>query len=189
MKRITLQLLTIISIFTLISCGENSAKQPATESGFFNIEKDIKKQFGDNAYFTNLSIIHDASIGNIISLTVTDNPESLKMGEWNQAQGTWKQNAEVTLEVPEGTKAADFMFQLNYQINLSKLGALIEQSKKQLQEEKNLDNPTLSIASIIFPKNGDISKTEYSINLKPENGGTTFRFYYTRNGELRKMDY
>jgi len=58
-----------------------------------------------------------------------------------------------------------------------------------LKDEKDLENPTLSTASIIFPTNGDISKTEYSINLKPENGGTTFRFHYTLNGDLIKMDY
>ena len=47
----------------------------------------------------------------------------------------------------------------------------------------------LSTAFIKFPKNGDISKTEYNINLKPENGGTTFRFNYKLNEELIKMDY
>ncbi|WP_430412281.1 hypothetical protein [Kordia sp.] len=188
MNKIT-QILIILSIFTLISCGGNSGNQPATAAGFSIIEKEIKSEFGDNAYFTDISIIYDKTIGNIVTITVTKDPNSLKMGQWNLTQGVWKQNSEISLEVPKGTKAADFMYQLNDQINLTKLGTYIEQAKKQLQNEKSLKNPSLSIAAIIFPKNGDISKTEYSISLKPENGGTTFQFYYTLNGELRKMEY
>jgi len=111
------------------------------------------------------------------------------MEQWNQVQGKWTQNSEIAIEVPEGTKASDFMFQLGDKISLAKLGELIENSKKKLQEEKNLDNPTLYNASVLFPKNGDVSKTEYSINLKPENGGTTFQFYYALDGKLLKMDY
>lgn len=179
----------IIPIFIFISCGGNTGDQPATAAGFSNIEKAIKSEFGNDAYFTDINIVYNKSIGNIVGVTVTKDPTSLKMGQWNQAQGTWKQNSEISLEVPKGTKAADFMYQLNDQINLKQLGSLVEKSKKQLQTEKNLDNPTLSIASIIFPKNGDISKTEYIVNLTPEHGGTTFHFYYKLNGDLRKMDY
>lgn len=81
------------------------------------------------------------------------------------------------------------MFQLDEKINLSKLGELVEKSSTQLKTEKDIENPTLHMASILFPKNGDVSKTEYLINLKPENGGTTFRFSYKLNGELLKMNY
>ena len=184
-----LKSIVIVLIGTLISCSSGTSKQGANAEGFGIIEKDIKTEFGDNAHYTDLTIMHNESIGNIISLTVTDAPESLKMGQWNYSQGSWKQNSEVTLEVPGGTKAADFMFQLNDKINLAKLGELVEKSVKHLTKEKNIEKPILDIAFIKFPKNGDISKTEYNINLKPENGGTTFRFNYKLNGELIKMDY
>ena len=185
----TIRHILLVVLMTLMSCGENTERQPATAEGFSNIQKAMENEFGNNAYFTDINIVYDTSIGNIVGVTVTEDPNSLKMGQWNQAQGVWKQNAEIFLEVPNGTKAADYMYQLNDLINLKKLGTLIEQSKKQLQDEKNLNNPMLSMASIYFPKNGDISKTEYLVNLTPENGGTTFRFYYNLNGELRKMDY
>ena len=45
------------------------------------------------------------------------------------------------------------------------------------------------MAHIYFPKNGDVSKAEYYVKLEPENGGTTFTFSYTLDGELIKMDY
>ncbi len=111
------------------------------------------------------------------------------MGQWNLMQNSWKQNSEITLEVPNGTKAADYMYQLNDKINLTKLGELVEKSSKQLTAEKNIENPALDMAFIKFPKNGDISKAEYIVMLEPENGGTTFRFYYSLSGELRKMNY
>lgn len=179
----------IISLLIFISCGGNTGDEPATAKGFSNIEKAIKSEFGNDAYFTDINIVYNKAIGNIVGVTVTKDPASLQMGQWNQTQGVWKQNSEISLEVPEGTKAADFMYQLGEQINLEKLGSLVEQSKKQLQEEKNLDNPALAMASVIFPKNGDISKAEYLVNLTPEHGGTTFHFYYKLNGELRKIDY
>ncbi|WP_179007191.1 hypothetical protein [Winogradskyella forsetii] len=173
----------------LLSCGDATSKEPANEAGFKTIEAELKNKFGDNAYYTDLAISYDISIGNVVMVIVTKNPESLQMGQWSLSQDSWTQNSDITLEVPKGTKASDFMFQLNDKISLAKLGALIEKSGKQLQKEKNIDHPILSIATVKFPKNGDISKTEYVINLKPEHGGTTYSFYYKLNGELIKMDF
>ena len=149
----------------------------------------MKSKFGENAYYTNLNISYDQSIGNMISTTVTSEPESFKMEQWNFSMGNWTQASEVTLEVSEGSKAADFMFQLNDKINLKKLGELTEQSIKQLKSEKGIENPTLSMAFVKFPKNGDLSKAEYSVKLEPKNGGTSFSFYYKLNGEFIEMDY
>ncbi|WP_040248960.1 hypothetical protein [Psychroserpens mesophilus] len=184
------QLILIALTLTLVcSCGTGTSKQSANAEGFTNIEQELNSKFGKNAYYTDLSISYDATIGNMISVTVTEDPESLKMEQWINSQDSWEQTSEITLEVPQGSKAADFMFQLNDAISLSQLGALVANSCDQLKSEKNIENPTLSIAHVKFPKNGEFSKAEYAINLKPENGGTTFRFYYKLNGELIKMDY
>ncbi len=188
MKKIRLAAIALALISVLSSCG-NFGKQPATAEGFSNIEREIKDQFGDNAYFTDLTIIHVESLGNLANVTVTDDPGSLKMGEWSQVNGAWKQSSEVTLELPEGTKAEDFMYQLDDEINLRKMGELVEKSKAHLMTEKKLDNAVLSLASIKYPDNGDRSKAEYHISLEPENGGTSFSFFYSLKGELRKMDY
>lgn len=173
----------------LLSCGDATSNQPANAEGFAAIETELKNEFGDDAYYTDILISHDDRMGNIISLTVTKAPESLKMGQWNLVQGNWSQSSDVTIEVPKGSKASEFMFQLNDEINLTKVGELIENSAQQLTEEKNIENPKLDTALIKYPKNGDLSDMEYSISMKPENGGTTFRFYYTLDGNLRKMDY
>ena len=182
-------IMLVVILITFISCGGSTATQQANAEGFGVLEKELKSKFGDNAYYTDLTITYNTSIGNIIGVTVTKEPESLKMGQWNQTQGDWQQNSDISIEVPLGTKAADFMFQLNEQINLSKLGELVEKSSKQLKEEKSIENPTLSMAYIKFPKNGDVSKTEYVVQLKPENGGNTFTFRYELNGNFIEMDY
>lgn len=188
MKALKFSILIIISI-ALVSCGNSIDKQSADKKGFTAIEKNIKSKFGDDAYFTDLTITYNQSIGNIISVTVTENPESLKMGQWNNTQGNWKQNSDISIEVPKGSKASDFMFQLNDKINLSKLGELVEKSSKKLISEKNIEATSLHMTAVKFPKNGAISKTEYLVMLTPEKGGTTFTFRYAINGDFIEMDY
>lgn len=189
MKQLKTLVATIV-MTAFLSCGGGTSKQPATADGFEAIEQELKSKFGDQAYYTDLSITYNASIGNSISLTVTENPASLKMSEYVYSNHTsWKQTSEISLEVPEGTKAADYMFQLSDTINLKKLGELIEVSSIKLTKEKNIDHPALDMAFIKFPKNGDISKAQYVVKLEPESGGTSFTFYHKLNGDLIKMDY
>ncbi len=189
MTKLKFTVIAVMAALTLSSCGGGSGSQPADAKGFGEIEKEIKAKFGDDAYYTELSVMYDETIGNMISTTVTKDPESLKMEEWSLSQDAWNLTSEITLEVPEGTKAADYMFQLNEKINLSDLGGLVEKSMKQLTEEKNIENPKLAMAYVSYPDNGDASKAQYNINLEPENGGTTFHFSYTLEGELIDMSY
>jgi len=166
MKTFKLNLVTIL-LLVLISCGSDNIKQPPTADCFAAIESELKDKFGNNAYFTDLMISYNHSVGNIIGVTVTDVPESLKLGQWNLMQNAWKQNSDITLEIPDGTKAADFMFQLDDNINLCKLGELTEKSRNRLSSEKDIENPALKMAFVKFPKNGDISNAEYHVMLEP----------------------
>ena len=184
-----IQLIILMIAITLVSCGGDTTKLPANADGFAGIEKELKSEFGDSAYYTDLTIIYNESIGNSISTTVTDAPESLKMGQWTYSLGNWNQTSEVTLEIPEGTKAADFMFQLGEKISLGKLGELVEKSSEQLKTEKDIDNPRLEMAFVKYPKNGDVSDAQYIVKLQPENGGTSFTFSYKMDGSLIEMDY
>jgi hypothetical protein len=185
--KMKVKILKILMVMALISCSDNVSKQPATKDGFTAMENEIKNEFGEDAYFTNITVMYDEAIGNTLSLTVTKAPVSLKMEQWDFVKGDWEQNSAITVEVPEGTKAADFMFQLNEQINLSKLGELVEKSIKYLKTEKDIES-LLKLAFIKFPKNGDMFETEYVVNLKQKNEGATFSFFYALDGELIKMD-
>ena len=182
-------IIAFITALLLVACSRNLSQQTTNEEGFVAIEKALKHKFGNDAYYTDLTITHNKTIGNIIEVIVTENPESLKMGQWHLTQNSWEQTSEIRLEVPKGSKPSDFMFQLDKSINLSTLGALVETSSKQLTVEKDLENPTLHLASVKFPRNGDRSKTEYLVMLQPEHGGTTFTFSYHLNGNLKRMDY
>lgn len=174
---------------TLASCGGGMSSQPVNAEGFKEIETELNSEFGDNAYYTDLSVGYSEGVGTWIGATVTDKPESLEMGEWTMSQNTWTQSSEVTIEIPEGTKASDFMFQLNDNISLSKLGGLVEESMKKLTAEKKIENPALSLAYIKFPDNGDMSKAQYVVQLEPENGGTSFTYFYGLNGDFIEMNY
>ncbi len=189
MKIINKSTLLLLTVMVFVSCAGIIGNQPVNSEDFKAIETDLKREFGDDAYYTDLTIMYNESIGNMIGVTVTEAPESLTMGQWNYSQGFWKQNTEISLEVPQGTKAADFMFQLNDKINLANLGELVEKSMNQLTAEKDIDNPRLEMAFVNFPKNGDMAKAEYHVKLQPEHGGTSFSFYYALNGELLKMNY
>jgi hypothetical protein len=185
MKKIAF--IAIIAALTMASCGGGT--EAANAEGFGKLEQKLKDKFGKDAYYTKISITYIKALGNVINATVTEKPESLKMGEWSQTSGNWEQTSELTLEVPQGTKAADFMFQLGDKVNLIKLGELAEKSKAQLTKEKNITNPKLHIATIQIPGNGDVSKVRYLVMLQPENGGTTFSFFYSLTGEFEKMNY
>jgi len=180
--------LLVSTCAVLLSCGDD-ATQSSNAEGFGAIETELKSEFGDKAYYTELTIINVEGIGNVVNVTVTKDPKSLKMEEWNFSQNAWKQNADIKIEVPEGSVPEDFMFQLNDKINLSKLGELVEKSMKQLKSEKNIEEPILEMAFVKFPKNGDLATTEYTVKLQPKNGGTSFTFYYDLSGEFIKMDY
>ncbi|WP_034242117.1 hypothetical protein [Aquimarina atlantica] len=57
----------------------------------FMVLKRTENKFGSNAYFTDLTISYNRTIGsNIIGVTVTEAPKSLKMGQWNLTQNIWK---------------------------------------------------------------------------------------------------
>ena len=184
MKLIKLSTMIFASL-AMLSCGSSLSSSESLS----DIETQLNSQFGDNAYYTEISITHNKAIGHIVNAVVTDSPESLQMGQWTQTQGTWTQTSNISIEIPEGTKAADFMFQLTGDINLKKLDQLVEDSKKNLSEEKQIKNPTLHMAFIKYPDTGEVSKAEYMVMLQPEHGGTTFTYAYTIGGELINMDY
>lgn len=181
MKRLLLIILFIFSVTNVTSCKKGIHKQPTNSKGFEEIEKEIKEKFGNNPYFTELSISYSKKTGNRINLTVTKNPQLSKIEEWNNIKGNWNQYSEISFETPKGMKASDFMFQLDKNINLKRIGQLIELSKKSLKEEQHIKNSFLDLTFIKFPKNGDLSKTEFIVQLKQENNNTIFSFNYPVN--------
>jgi len=163
-------------------------------AGFEMIQNDLKKKFGDDAYYTDISIINSPGEGTgsgiSLHLTVTKDPKSLKMQEWAyNSQTNWNNTADITLEIPEGDSATDFMYQLNGNFDLKNIGELVENSVKKITSEKDIENVVLDMVLLKTPDNTDVSGTTIFIRMKPENGGTAFNFRYALTGELLSFDY
>jgi hypothetical protein len=103
-------LFAIALMFQLTSCGNSIQNQSATSEGFQNIENELNEQFGKEAFYTDLTVTYNQSIGNIIGVTVTEDPESLKMGQWNLTQDTWQQNSDITIECHQEQKRLTICF-------------------------------------------------------------------------------
>jgi hypothetical protein len=179
-----------IGLFFMTSCGSSYTPDVA---GFTKIQNDLQSKFGDNAYYTQISIVNVAGnrpgSGIAINLTVAKDPASLKMEGWSYAStGDWKQSSDVTVEIPEGTEAKDFMFQLKGNLNLTKIGELVEQAAIKLESEKQIKNATLNML-ILNTGNRPADEMTVAIFMQPENGGTNFKFYYDLNGTLTSFDY
>ncbi|MDR2120435.1 MAG: hypothetical protein LBP64_06140 [Tannerella sp.] len=180
-----------ISLFFATSCG-SSGYTPDAE-GFAKIQNDLQSKFGSDAYYTQVNVVNVTGnrpgSGIAINLTVTKDPASLKMEEWAYSSvGGWKQSAEVTVEVPEGTDAKEFMYQLTGTLDLKKIAELVEQSAKKLEEEKQIKGAVLDMLTL-NTGNRPASSMTIGIFMQPENGGTDFRFRYDLDGNLTSFDY
>lgn len=178
--------LFILAALFLSSCGGGKQAVEGKED-FVRIEKELKSKFSENSYYTQFSVIGAGQSGSVVSVQVTKDPSSLKLEGWNYIQGSWKQQSEITLEL-SGGKPEDFMFSLS-ELNISKIGELVEASKKKVSEEKQINDLVIDVVSVNTPKRADKSETNITIFLKPKNGGTCFKFYYTMQGDLKSFDY
>lgn len=183
----------LMALFLVTSCGPNPSKYSQDGEGFAKLQEDFKAKFGANAYYTDIAIAftpgdsHGSGLG--FTVTVTNDPASLKMQEWVYSSYTnWRNTADVTLEIEDDSAPEEFMYQLGEKFSLRKVGELIEQSKKKLAEEKQIENAVLNLATMKTPDDDSASETRIVIMLKAENDGTTFTFYYDLDGNLESFD-
>lgn len=174
-----------LALLGLTSCGGGVSNYTENAESILALEKDLKAEFGD-AYYTSINIMNNDA-GNIINLTNTNDPASLSMKEWNYVSGAWSQISDVTLELSGGT-AEEFMFKLGDQVKFDVLGKIVEDAKKILKTEKEVDAKISNIL-INAPDDGDFESMIYFLDLEPVTGGTSYDFQYTLSGELIKYDY
>jgi hypothetical protein len=177
--------LLFAAVLTMASCAKNFTQDAA---GFEEIQNELKSKFGENAYYTNLTVTYNKTVGTIILVTETSDPASLKMEEWQYMQSAWQQRSDVTLEVSDGD-AKEFMYQLSGKFDLKKVGGLVEQSVKKLADEKKIENAKIKFVAMNTPDNDAVEQTKIMIDLEPENGGTSFSFIYDLDGNLVSFDY
>ena len=183
----------LMALFVVTSCGPDPSKYSQDAEGFAKLQEDFKAKFGADAYYTDIAInftpgnSHGSGLG--FHVTVTNDPASLKMQEWvYNSYSNWKNTADVTLEIDGDSKPEEFMYQLGGKFDLKKVGELIEQSRKKLADEKQIENAALNMALLKTPDDDAASETDIVIMMKPENGGTTFTFRYDLDGNLKSFN-
>ena len=177
-------LLTISLCLFATSC---KTKYEQNAEGFKKLSTDLESKFGKDAWYTSISLSKagDGNEGYIVAVDKTDDPSSLKQERWVKSGGMWEQAANVTVEV-KGGQPSDFMFRLNKEIDLSKLGEFVTTTKKTLEEEKKITNATLKLA-IVSTNNTILNKSEkinYTVILTAPEGGNTYSYTYNNRGEL-----
>ena len=186
-----------ISLFFAVSCGNNLSKVSTDAEGFEKIQKEMIAKFGEGAYYDNIYIgnslpANSPGGGVWVKANVTQNPESLKMEEWvYNSYNNWQHTSEITVEMENGEDIKAYLFQLDdNKFSLKKVGELVTASAKKLADEKNLKNAVLESA-FINTHNRPVSDedTKIYIDMKPENGGTTFKFRYDLAGNLEDFSY
>jgi hypothetical protein len=175
-----------------VSCGSSSRYTPDA-AGFAKIQDDLKSKFGNDAYYSTISVMYlpgnHPGTGITLGITVAKDPASLKMEEWTyNSYSKWQQASDITVEVPEGTDVKEFLYQLSDKFDLKKIGELVEESAKKLADEKQIKNAILESA-LLNTRDIQASATDIYISMKPENGGTRFNFHYDLDGTLTSFDY
>ena len=188
MKNFFRLLSCLIICLSAFSC---KTKYAQNAEGFTKLSADLEKKFGKDAWYTSISLSKagDGNEGYIVVADKTDDPSSLKQERWVKSGGMWEQAANVTLEI-KGGKAADFMFRLNKEIDLSRLGGFVEAARKKLAEEKKINDPILKLA--IVSTNTTILNKEEKINYTVIFGtpdDNTYSVTYNSKGDILNSSY
>ncbi|WP_405411476.1 hypothetical protein [Maribacter sp. Asnod1-A12] len=175
-----------ISLFVLVSCGNGKTNYAENAVSIKSLGDELQSEFGD-AYYTSINVT-SSDLGSVVTVTNTEDPSSMKMADWSYFQGSWKQNSDITLEVPEGAKAQDYMFQVGKQVKFDVLGKIVDDAKAKLKTDKKIDGKVQTIL-VNAPNDGNFESMEYYLTLEPMSGGTSFDFQYQMDGTLIKYDY
>ena len=175
----------IIISFLFFSCKSGFEHN---RLGMEKLDKELKDEFGVETWYTSIEIENAGSSDDVITIDQTTDPNSLKQEQWVQFHGIWEKKANITLSI-EGAEPKSFMFQLDKEISLGKLGELMESSIKSLTE-KNIKDAKVVLAQIKASNqmNNKQDGIYYSISLKSETAGKSFRFIYDTKGNLKTLD-
>lgn len=176
--RNTLLLLCFTMLFYSCKSGFEHNK-----AGLEKLGTELMSEFGADAYYTDMEIINNQGSDDVIMITQTKDPASMKQEQWAQYHGAWEKQADVTFTA-DGAAPKSFMFQLNREASLSTLGSLLETSEAQLAKEKQVEKPLLVMASI--KSNNKMNTKEsgifYYITLRDPKAQKDYRFIYNLKG-------
>lgn len=185
MRHLKAMLLCAFSVL-LFSCKSGFDHNKA---GMEKLSKELKEEFGAEAWYTSIELANSGGSDDVITVDQTKDPNSLKQEQWSQFHGFWDKKADITLSI-QGAEPKSFMFQLDKEASLSKLGELMELSKQKLTTEKGADDSRVILAQI-KASNQMNTKAEgiyYSISLESKKKGKSYNFVYNLDGTLKTLN-
>lgn len=190
MKKNNLFLVFIAFIIPFVSCNSIKGKAFETSEGVAEVVTRLNDGFGQNSSYTEITISYFKGIGSTISATGTKDPSSSKMVSKLYSKGKWEETSDVILEVSDGAKPSDFMFTLVEVEQLKKIPEMVKISVEKIKKEKNFDVVAEHV-SVKYPSRiiGPDDKLSFDVNLRPENGGTSFITTFDNKGNFQRMTY
>jgi hypothetical protein len=171
--------------FLFFSCKSGFEHNKA---GMEKLGKELKEEFGAEAWYTSIELANSGGSDDVITVDQTKDPNSLKQEQWSQFHGFWDKKADITLSI-QGAEPKSFMFQLDKEVSLTRLGELMEQSMKQLQQ-KGVEDAQVILAQI-KASNQMNTKAEgiyYSLSLESKKKGKSYNFVYNLDGSLKSLN-
>ena len=172
--------------FLLFSCKSGFEHNKA---GMEKLSKELKEEFGADTWYTSIELANSGGSDDVVTVDQTKDPNSLKQEQWSQFHGFWDKKADITLSI-QGAEPKSFMFQLDKEVSLSKLGELMELSMRKLITEKGIDDSQVILAQI-KASNQMNTKAEgiyYSLSLESKKKGKSYNFIYNLDGSLKTLN-
>jgi len=153
------------------------------------LNAELKKEFGADAWYTSVELVNSGGSDDVITVDQTKDPNSLKQEQWSQFHGFWEKKLDITLTI-NGAEAKSFMFQLDKEVSLAKLGELMEKSQAQLKTDKGVDDAQLVLAQIKASQQMNTKQEGlyYSLALQSKKTGKSYNFVYNIDGGLKSLN-
>lgn len=159
------------------------------KAGMEKLNKELKEEFGAEAWYTSIELANSGGSDDVVTVDQTKDPNSLKQEQWSQFHGFWDKKADITLSI-QGAEPKSFMFQLDKEVSLSKLGELMELSMKKLSTEQGVDDSQVLLAQIkaSTQMNTKAEGIYYSISLESKKKNKSYNFVYNLDGSLKVLN-
>lgn len=151
------------------------------------LNKELKEEFGEDTWYTSIRLADDGGDGQVIA-DLTKDPNTLQQERWVQSTGFWNKDANITLSV-QGADPRSFMFRLDKEVSLPRLGNLIDQSRAYLRKERNVGDGMATLAQVESSNqmNTRAQGIHYNVVLHSKSTGKSYYFTYKLNGSLESM--
>jgi hypothetical protein len=176
----------IIAFFICVFISSCKSGFEYNRAGMEKLNGELKKEFGAETWYTSIVLENSGGSDDVVTIDETKDPNSHKQEQWSQFHGFWDKKADITLSI-QGAEPKSFMFQLDKEVSLARLGDLMEQSRKQLSAEKKIDDGLVTLAEIRASNKMNTKQDGiyYSIVVESKKAGKSFNYVYDLSGKLK----